>query len=236
MTPDTTVNVTSVSRKIAEFTRALHRAVSADPSAVWSRLTRGASSLLPNVEHASITVVDSRAAVRSRASTDRHAAAMEKIQQCYLEGPGIEAARQHQTQRVESLASETRWRTFVANANGTSPIQSILTFSLFEHEKASGALNLFADEPHAFSDEAGLLAEVFADNAAVIIEAAHRDSRLRHLLTNHDIVGQAKGVMMERFGLDAIAAASMLTQLSTKRRQPLPVVARNLLKRRTAER
>lgn len=227
-----TASMPSVCVKIAEFTHALHGTVGADPTAVWGRITGAASSYLNDVDHASITVIDNRETVHSRASTDRQAAAADDIQQCYLQGPGIEAAREGSTRRIDNIGSEIRWPTFVANASAATPIRSIMTFPLFANDNSSGALNLFADEPDAFAGEAALLAEVFAHNAAVIVEAAHRERQLHHLLTNRDIIGQAKGVLMERYGIDAVAAFALMAQLSNQRGQSIPAVARRLLRKK----
>jgi GAF domain-containing protein len=227
-----TTSVPSVCVKIAEFTHALHGAVGSDPTAVWARITSAAPSYLADVDHASITVIDNRETVHSRASTDRQAAAADDIQQCYLQGPGIEAARGHETQRIDNIGSENRWPTFVANASAATPIRSIITFPLYANETTSGALNLFADQPDVFSGESGLLAEVFAHNAAVIVEAAHRERQLHHLLTNRDIIGQAKGVLMERYAIDAVAAFALMAQLSSQRGQSVPAVARRLLRKK----
>jgi GAF domain-containing protein len=214
---------------IAEFTRTMHEAVAADPAAVWSRITSGAVALVPNAAHASIMVVDNRPMVQSRACTDRHATALDEVAQCYLQGPGVDAAREHETVHVTDLATEDRWPTLVAN-RGSTPIRAMLALPLFSYENSWGALMLSADEPGAFADEAGEVAEAFAHNAAVIVEASHRERQLHHLLTNRDIIGQAKGVLMERFGIDAVAAFSMLAQLSDRQHQSVPTVARKLLR------
>jgi transcriptional regulator with GAF, ATPase, and Fis domain len=214
---------------IAEFTRTMHEAVVADPTAVWARITGAAVALLPKVRHASITVVDNRSVVQSRACTDRHAAAVDEVQQCYLQGPSIDAARNHEAVHVGDLGAESRWPTFVANG-GSTPIRSLLAFPLFQYEGSWGALTLYADESQCFADEPGQIAEAFSHNAAVIVEASHRERQLHHLLTNRDIIGQAKGVLMERFGIDAVTAFAMLAELSDRQHQSVPTVARKLLR------
>ncbi|BCI55778.1 transcriptional regulator [Mycolicibacterium litorale] len=216
--------------RIAAFCRDLHATVSADASAVWGKITRAATTLLPGVEHASITVLDDRPSVQSRAGTDRCAEAVDTAQSSYLEGPGIDAAREQRPQRVDDLRTDGRWSTFVANT-GATPIRSIMSYPLFQHEHGCGALNLYAHTPMAFAGPAGQLAEVFCCGAAVVVEAAHRDRQLHHLLTNRDLVGQAKGVLMERFGIDSRAAFSMLAQLADRESQPVPAIARKLLRR-----
>lgn len=217
---------------ITSFCRDLHATVVGDPAAVWQKMTDGAVAQLPFVDHASITVLDDRSTVAGRAGTDRHADALDEVAHCYLQGPGIDAARQQEPQHIDDLYGDHRWPTFAANAAAT-PVRSIAAYPLYHHEYGCAALNLFADTAAAFADDAGRLAGMFACSASVAIESAQRERRMAHLLTNRDLVGQAKGLLMERFGIDAVAAFAMLTQLAERDRQPLPAVARKLLRRST---
>jgi GAF domain-containing protein len=197
---------------------------------VWQKVTDGAVARLPHVDHASITVLDDRPTAVGRAATDRHADALDQVAQCYLQSPGIDAARRQEPQHIDDLHGDHGWPTYAANAAAT-PVRSIAAYPLYHHETGCGALNLYADTTEAFAGDAGRLAEMFACSAAVAIESAQRERRMAHLLTNRDLVGQAKGLLMERFGIDAVAAFAMLTQLAERERQPLPAVARKLLRR-----
>jgi AmiR/NasT family two-component response regulator len=44
-------------------------------------------------------------------------------------------------------------------------------------------------------------------------------------LTNRDLIGQARGILMERFAIDPVTAFSLLAQLSKDRRQSVSAVA-----------
>jgi len=56
--------------------------------------------------------------------------------------------------------------------------------------------------------------------------------RFRKALTNRDVIGQAKGMLMERFDIDPVTAFSVLAQLSKDRGQSDSVVARGLVLKR----
>lgn len=219
-----------VAAEIAAFCRDLHAAVVRDPAAVWPKVTGGAVALLPTVDHASITVVEDRPAISARGATDRHAEALDEVAHCYLQGPGIDAARLQEPQRIDDLHGEHPWPTFAANAAGT-PVRSVAAFPLYHQDSGCAALVFLADTPDAFAGDAGRLAELFTCGAAVAIESARRERRVAHLLTNHDLVGQAKGLLMERFGIDAVAAFAMLTRLAERDHQSLPAAARKLVRR-----
>lgn len=223
----------SVGLAIAEFMHALHQNRSVKLSDLWLKITKAATALLPPVAHASITVIDTENSVRSQAPTDRTAAALEEVHQVYLQGPGVEAARQHSLIQVDDLPREGRWPTFAANAAGTAA-RAGLSVPLFRHDRESAALNLWADQPQAFGRDAVELGRTFALSAAVVIDAAQRETRIHHVLANREIVGQAKGRLMERFNIDAIAASFLIDELADRHGQSVPAAARTLLRRRVS--
>ena len=57
----------------------------------------------------------------------------------------------------------------------------------------------------------------------------HHDRHYRSALGSRDIIGQAKGMLMERSDVDAVAAFALLTRLSEESHRPVVVVAKELL-------
>jgi hypothetical protein len=58
---------------------------------------------------------------------------------------------------------------------------------------------------------------------------AQEIEQLHRALESRDIIGQAKGMLMERFDVDAAAAFDLLVRLSQKSNTPLAVIARELV-------
>jgi AmiR/NasT family two-component response regulator len=58
---------------------------------------------------------------------------------------------------------------------------------------------------------------MFATHAAVALADAQKLDDLKQALANRDVIGQAKGILMERFKLDADQAFSLLTRISQDR-------------------
>jgi AmiR/NasT family two-component response regulator len=56
-----------------------------------------------------------------------------------------------------------------------------------------------------------------------------RHDQFRSALASRDIIGQAKGVIMERFNLDAVEAFDLLTRLSQRSNTKLIDIARGLI-------
>jgi len=95
----------------------MHDEAGSDPGALWA-LTTAAALYLPGVDHASIIVVGQRDIIRSPASTGREPRFLDKVQQRYVKGPGLDAVCEHQTRRVDDLSRETRWPNFTTIPQG----------------------------------------------------------------------------------------------------------------------
>jgi AmiR/NasT family two-component response regulator len=90
-------------------------------------------------------------------------------------------------------------------------------------------LNFYADQPYAFDDDAAEMGLILATHAAVGWNMVRRDEQFRSALASRDIIGQAKGMIMERFKIDAVQAFELLKRLSQSSNTPLAVVARQLV-------
>ena len=90
----------------------------------------------------------------------------------------------------------------------------MLSFQLDTHRSGVGALNRLGREPHTFTQEAEDLAAMLVTHAAVALSAVNTRQQFDSALASRDHIGQAKGILMERFGIDAIRAFELLTKLS----------------------
>jgi AmiR/NasT family two-component response regulator len=73
------------------------------------------------------------------------------------------------------------------------------------------------------------LALVIAAHAAVGLSGARRGRQFRSGLATRDIIGQAKGIIMERYDTNAVDAFRLLVQLSQDRNKPLAQIAEALV-------
>lgn len=76
------------------------------------------------------------------------------------------------------------------------------------------ALNFYAEAPRAFSAESVELGTVYATHIALAWSMLRRQDQFRSALASRDVIGQAKGVIMERFNLDSVEAFELLRRLS----------------------
>lgn len=106
--------------------------------------------------------------------------------------------------KVDDLATEThrggRWPRFAAEAlrNG---IVSMLSMPLSGHQRPLRALNLYSDQLAAFDHATATIAALFADQAAVALYGAEHAATLNLAVATRDVIGQAKGILIERHHL-----------------------------------
>ena len=74
---------------------------------------------------------------------------------------------------------------------------------LYTSQQVVGSLNLYDPEPGAFDEADADVAHMLARHAAVAMQHARGDEHLRKAVDARNLVGQAQGILMERFDLDA---------------------------------
>jgi hypothetical protein len=215
--------------RLAQWLRTLQRRSAIGHFATLKELTAGAAEAIPGADYAAITVVDRKGVFRTVAPTHAYAALLDKIQETHREGPCVAAAWEYRTMHIQDLGADFRWPRFCRDAVARTPIRSVLSFQLFAETNAMGALNFYAERPHAFdgrSEEAGL---IYAAHMTVAWHILQRDDQFRAAVASRDIIGQAKGMLMERFKVDATQAFELLKRLSQDANTPLVTVAEQVV-------
>jgi GAF domain-containing protein len=142
-------------------------------------------------------------------------------------GPCIDAARDQVTIRVDEMATETRWPAYVERALALG-VASMLCVPLYVDDQQLGSVSLYATDRVAFSLADEYVARLFATQAALALAEARRAGQLRHALSNRDVIGQAKGILMERHRITADEAFRILSGASQRSNRKLADVARAL--------
>ena len=96
-----------------------------------------------------------------------------------------------------------------------------------------GALNLFTLEPDVFTVERQAVGAMLATHAAVALIADDERLQFQSALASRDIIGQAKGMIMERFDTDAVRAFELLTRLSQNSNTRIAELTEEIFQRRS---
>jgi GAF domain-containing protein len=153
---------------------------------------------------------------------------LDLLQQRVKSGPCIEAASEQTVIRIDDMQEEGRWPEYLAEAQRYG-VRSQLCVPLWVHERCLGTLSLYGKQPSAFTRHDERTTILFATLAALALAEAQRTEQLREALSNRDLIGQAKGILMERGSVNADSAFRRLTQASQDTNTKLITVARHLV-------
>jgi GAF domain-containing protein len=219
--PRARVGDDKLAQLLAEMARTVEHEDSLDTT--LEAIVRAAVDMVPGAQMASITEVRRRQELSVRLATDDIAGAADVAQYQAGDGPCLTSAYDHVTVHAPSLPDD-RWPAFSQRAVELG-LASLLAVQLYVHGDDLGALNLYSTEPDAFDDESEHVALLFATHAAVAMAGAHREQGLQRAIVSRDTIGQAKGRLMERYGIDADTAFRLLVRISQDANVKLAVVA-----------
>jgi GAF domain-containing protein len=211
---------------MAELARELQSTVE-DLDGTLAGITIGAVGIIPGVDFACVTVVTKEGEVSTLAATDPAAGKVNAVQQQAQQGPCLTALWQDPTVRAVDLSTETRWPVYTAAARELG-IGGVMSVRLYVQDHVLGALSLYARSTEVLGDESMEIASMFAAHAAIAFAAAEEHAQLLAAIDSRDTIGQAKGILMERYKLTDRQAFSLLVKISQNTNIPLRQVVRQL--------
>ncbi len=223
------VGVGAAHLRVAELVQGLHNRPDTDSDTVVAELAEHAAVEIPGAQYAGITLTRNAKQIDTPAATHYWPVLLDKIQQRHLQGPCLTAAWEEKTIHVPDLATDDRFPDYRRDAVAETPIRSIMAFQLFIAGETLGALNVYSEQPHSFGDESRTIGLIFAAHSSVAWNSARRDDQFRRALSSRDVIGQAKGMIMERYKVDAVQAFEVLRKLSQDSNVPLVRVAGELV-------
>ena len=198
-----------------------------DVEATLQAITTAAVVSVHGAEECGVTYVRARRHIEPRAWTSDLPLELDKLQGSLGEGPCMETVWSHHVLRVDDMATEPRWPRFAREA-GRRGVRSMLSFQLFVAEDNLGALNVYARAPAAFTLESESTGLLFASHAAVALAGARHEEHLRTAMDNRDVIGQAKGILMERHKVTAAQAFTVLVETSSRTNRRVADIAQEL--------
>ncbi len=206
---------------VAELAGAL--AAGGDIDDVLSRLTSAAVALIPGADWAKASVIDD-GRLRSVGTTTELTELLDRAQREARHGPCLEAIDARRAIRCDDLHTDARWPLF-ARAAATAGVRSVLCCPVDVAGKTGATLSLFARRANAFSTESDAAGAMLASHASVAFVIDERHRQFKAALETRDVIGQAKGMLMERFGVDAARAFAMLVAISQETNTPVRELA-----------
>jgi transcriptional regulator with GAF, ATPase, and Fis domain len=214
--------------RLTDVLKAIHSAKPNDLPKALDQLTTATAASVPGAQYAGITVSSRQDEVGTPSVSHRYPGILDEIQRRHLEGPCLQAAWSRETVIVEDLDSDDRWPRYRRDALAQTPIRSIASLPMFADELLMGALNIFAEATHVFDVKALQTARTFAVLGALAWSNVVRKQQFDSALSSRDVIGQAKGILMERYGVDDRTAFAMLVKISQESHIRLHEVGRRV--------
>lgn len=218
--------------RLSELSRQLQQ--EHDVQSTHAEIVASAVEMIPGAEEGSISVVMARKHVDSHVPSGQLPHQVDAVQNEVGEGPCLDAVYEQQTVRVSDLRSSDRWPRFSARAAELG-VLSMLSFQLYVEGDNLGSLNLYAREANAFDDESEHVGLLFAAHAAVAFADAQQMEQLKAALASRDVIGQAKGILMERLKVTPDQAFLLLSKVSQETNTKLHDLAEQLVRSGTLE-
>lgn len=183
---------------------------------------------LEGCDGASLMFIGKNRTISSPAYSSRVAFESDLAQYAADEGPCLDALRDHRIYMIDDLEIEDRWPEYRARALELG-VRSMLSYRLYARGGTFGALDFYSKRPHAYSPFSKVVGQVFASHAAVALKSAITEAGLEKAIETRDMIGQAKGILMERLDLPAGDAFAKLTEISQHRNVRLRDVAEQIV-------
>jgi GAF domain-containing protein len=203
-----------------------------DPSSTMEQALLLVRELVPNAQQAGFTMLDRAGTVETAAATSDEVARIDELQYEHREGPCLDAIWDSEIVRSADVSSDDRWPDWGPRVAHETGLRSMLCFRLFTDGDRLGALNLHSRQSDAFDDadvEHGL---AMATHSAIAVSAALQVEHLKAGMDTRTVIGQAQGILMERFALDADRAFAVLARLSSHSNRKLREVAADIAETR----
>lgn len=164
-----------------------------------------------------VSLIDDTGELRFVTATGEAVEEVERLQDRFGEGPCRSAAATATVMVVSDLrTADDRWPKF-APAVVDRGLLSVLGIPMHLDGTTIGALNVYADEPRAWTDDEVNAARLLADMATayiVMVDQLHSAEQLadqlQHALDSRVIIEQAKGILATARDIDMPAAFELL--------------------------
>jgi len=198
-------------------------------------IVTAAPHVVDGCDRAAIGVLDDGRFTTAAASDDIMVL-IDKLQNDVGEGPCLEASAERAWKLDNDITVASQWPRLAPLVVEHTPVRGMLAVPLVDEGRRDGALNLFADQPHAFTDsstETAALLAAFATIALSGARQAQRADQLQQGLTTNREIGAAVGILMATHGISNDDAFALLSNASQRLNRKLHDIAAGIVRGET---
>ena len=185
-----------------------------------------------DADQAGITIIRPRDPFETIAPTDPLVDELDRLQYELGEGPCYGNPWPGQTLTVSNLAEDERWPTWAAKVTALG-VTSLLATELTTVEgHRIGSINAYWTQQRGFTQDDTAFMAILARHATLALEQSWNIAGLNVALDSRKLIGQAQGLLMERYDLDEARAFEVLRRYSQDHNIKLRDVATHLIETR----
>jgi len=181
-----------------------------------------------NCDYAGVALRTSGGRPEVPAVTDPVVAEIYTFQMAGAVGPLVQCMHDRSAIRVPDTVQEFRWPEWSKKVLELG-VRSVLDVPLWAGSGTVGVLGLYHKQPDAFGTDEEAIAYILARHAAVAVATARREAHLTVAVDARKLVGQAMGILMERYSLSGDQAFEVLRRYSQDTNTKLREVAQQLI-------
>jgi len=190
---------------------------------------------VPGFDHVGISTMDKRGNVETRAATGQLVRDLDDLQYALGEGPCVDTLRDAQMVVVPDIRHDQRWPRYVPAAVEAG-LRAQLAVKLYLDDRGTlGGLNMYSTITELIAPEAEAIAELFAVHAAIALGNARERESLNQALHSRKVIGQAIGILSERYDIDEDRAFAFLVRASSHGNIKIRDIAQELVDERNAK-
>ncbi len=173
---------------------------------------------------------------KTASSSDQEVDEVDRIQYYLHEGPCVSSLESGVAITTPDVRTDDRWPNFAAGA-AEHGIAAMHSEPLTVRGESVGALNVYSLASGAFDERSIKTLALYAKQASIVLNNAQAfysaedaNRNLKEALATRDIIGTAKGILIERESVTSAEAFEMLTRLSQHSNTKLRDVAAEVVR------
>jgi len=184
---------------------------------------------MPGIDHVGISLSHRNGSIETKAGTSQLVWELDDLQYSLRQGPCYFAIRAAEPVVVlEHAGDDQRWPTYAPEA-ARRGLRSQLGLRLYTEEETLGGLNMYSTSSDTLDPETVHVAELFATHAALALGKIRATDQLNTAMGSRKTIGQAIGLLMERYELGEAEAFSFLSRVSQTTNIKLREIAQDLV-------
>ncbi len=194
------------------------------------------------VDGAGLMLLTEGGVLRYAVASDERGRLLETMQEQVGEGPCLDAFEQSEPVVAADVTADSRWPS-LGQLAGPYHLHGVLGVPVSLEDAPIGTLNVYSTQPHAWDDTEVEAIQAFGRIVVSVLRTAveaHVQGRiaeqLQYALDHRVVIEQAKGVLMEREGVDPRGAFELLRGRARANRERVVELATRVIAGESLER